>query len=87
MTWLIVAYVAGVLPATVAVAACDEWTSSWGRVPPALHMTIALLWPVALLVALIWGLICVGSLLPSRLGRRIAKKYKLKKLKKEIDGI
>lgn len=82
MTWLIiVAYVVGIFPATVAVAACDEWTDDWGRLPPALHMTVALFWPVALLVALIWGLICVGSLLPSRLGRRLAKKYKLKRMK------
>jgi hypothetical protein len=86
MTWLIVAYVAGILPATAVVAAFDEWTSDWGRVPPALHMTTALLWPVALFVALIWGLICVGSLLPSRFGRRIAKKHKLKRMK-ETDGI
>lgn len=82
-----VAYVVGIFPATAAVAALDEWTSDWGRVPPALHMTTALLWPVALLAASVWGLIYVSSLLPSRIGRRIAKKYKLKKLKKERDGI
>jgi hypothetical protein len=87
MIWLIVAYVAGILPATVAVAAYDELTSDRGQVPPALHLITALAWPFALLVALVCGLIRVSSLPPSRLGRRIAKKHKLKKLKKERDGI
>ena len=86
MTWLIVAYVVGILPATVTVAAFDEWTSSWGRVPPAVHLAIALFWPVVLLAALIWGLIYACSLLPSRFGRRLVKRYKLKRMK-ETDGI
>lgn len=86
MTWLMVAYAVGIFPATAAVAALDELTSDWGRVPPALHMTTALLWPVALLAALIWGLIYACSLLPSRFGRRLVKRYKLKRMK-ETDGI
>lgn len=86
MTWLLVVYVVGIFPATVAVAALDEWTSDWGRVPPAAHLVTALFWPVALAVALVVGLIYVSAPWPSRLGRRIAKKYKLKRMK-ETDGI
>lgn len=86
MTWLIVAYVVGVFPVTVAVAALDELTDGAGRIPPALHMTVALFWPVALLLALVGGLIYVTSMLPSRLGRRLAKKHKLKRMK-ETNGI
>lgn len=81
MIWLIVVYVVGIFPATAVIAACDEWTSDYGRVPPAVHMATALFWPIALLVALVWGLIYVGSLWPSRLGRRLAKKHKMKRMK------
>lgn len=87
MTWLIVVYVVGILPATAAFAALDELTSDWGRISPAIHLAAALTWPVALLAALVLGLICVISLPLSRCGRRIAKKYKLERLRKERDGI
>lgn len=81
MIWLIVAYVVGVFPATAVTAAVDEWTSDWGRVPPAVHLATALFWPVALVVALVAGLVYVSAPWPSRLGRRIVKKYKLKRMK------
>lgn len=86
MTWLIVAYVVGIFPATVVAAAFDEWTSNLGRVPPALHLFAALFWPLVLPVVLVASLIYVSAPWPSRLGRRIVKKYKLKRMK-ETDGI
>lgn len=86
MIWLIVAYVMGILPATVAVAALDELTSNRARFPSAVHLSVGLFWPVALFVALVAGLIHVSAPWPSRLGRRISKKHKLKRMK-ETNGI
>lgn len=86
MTWLMVAYVVGIFPAAVAVAACDEWTSSWGRLPRIVRAVTAIGWPFALLVWLAWCLAYGLTVLPDRLGTRLAKKYKPKRMK-ETDGI
>lgn len=88
MIWLVATYVIGIFPAVAVIAAFDEWTSNFGGLlPPSAHVFAALFWPIALLVALVWCPICVSTLWLSKLGTRLAKKYKLKRLKKERDGI
>lgn len=81
MTWLIVAYAVGVPTIAVIAAAWDEWTSDWGRIPRLFHAVIAVGWPISLLVVLFWGLAYGLTVLPNRFGTRLAKKYKLKRMK------
>lgn len=88
MTWLIVAYAIGTLTTAAIVAVWDEWTSDWrwGRLPRLIHAAIAMGWPIALLVMLVWCLAYGFTVLPNRFGTWLAKKYKLKRMK-ETNGI
>ena len=76
----------GIFPAAVVIAAFDEWTSDWGRLPRIVRSVTAAGWPFALLVWLVWCLAYGLTVLPDRLGCWLAKKHKLKRMK-ETDGI